>query len=64
MIPQPSFNILLTTAQCKVIADLLPTFANRLKLDEKNSRTISFRPQNSNQSEMRPKQNVPILRTA
>ncbi|MEZ6131157.1 MAG: plasmid pRiA4b ORF-3 family protein [Planctomycetaceae bacterium] len=35
-------NVLLTAAQRKVIADLLPKLADRLKLDEKNSRTISF----------------------
>jgi hypothetical protein len=34
--------ILLTQAQRKVIADLLPELADRLKLDEKNPRTISF----------------------
>jgi hypothetical protein len=35
-------NALLTAAQRKVVADLLPTLADRLKLDEKNPRTISF----------------------
>ena len=35
-------HILLTKAQRKVVADLQPKFADRLKLDEKNSRTISF----------------------
>lgn len=35
-------NVLLTAAQRKVIADLLPKLADRLKLDEKNSRTIFF----------------------
>jgi hypothetical protein len=35
-------HILLTKAQRKVLADLLPKFADRLKLDEKNPRTISF----------------------
>lgn len=35
-------NVLLTAAQRKVVADLLPKLADRLKLDEKNSRTISF----------------------
>ena len=33
---------LLTQAQRKVVADLFPEFADRLKLDEKNSRTIPF----------------------
>jgi hypothetical protein len=37
-------NVLLTAAQRKVVAALLPTFAERLKLDEKNPRTISFTP--------------------
>jgi hypothetical protein len=37
-----SHNVLLTQAQRKVVADLLPRFADRLKLDEKYSRTISF----------------------
>ena len=36
------YNILLTVAQRKVVADLLPKLADRLKLDEKKSRTISF----------------------
>jgi hypothetical protein len=40
----PSLNVLLTQAQRKVVAALLPTFAERLKLDEKNPRTISFTP--------------------
>lgn len=35
-------SVLLTLAQRKVVADLLPELADRLKLDEKNSRTISF----------------------
>jgi hypothetical protein len=35
-------HILLTKAQRKVVADLLPKFAERLKLDQKNPRTISF----------------------
>ena len=39
---QASLNVLLTQAQRKVIADLLPLFADRLKLDEKNPRMISF----------------------
>ncbi|QDT24361.1 plasmid pRiA4b ORF-3 family protein [Gimesia chilikensis] len=34
--------ISLTQAQRKVVADLLPKFADRLKLSENNSRTISF----------------------
>ncbi len=37
-----SIKILLTQAQRIVVAELLPKFADRLKLDEKNSRTISF----------------------
>lgn len=37
-----SIAVLLTQAQRKVVADLLPKLADRLKLDEKNSRTISF----------------------
>ena len=37
-----SHNVLLTQAQRKVVADLLPKLADRLKIDEKNSRTISF----------------------
>jgi len=36
------FNLPLTQAQRKIVADLLPKYADRLKLDEKNSRTISF----------------------
>lgn len=35
-------TVLLTRAQRKVIADLLPTFTDRLKLDQKNPRTIPF----------------------
>lgn len=42
--PTFSQNVLLTHAQRKVIADLLPKLCDRLKLDEKNSRTISFTP--------------------
>jgi hypothetical protein len=38
----PPYNVLLTQAQRKVVADLLPKLADRLKLDEKNPRTISF----------------------
>jgi hypothetical protein len=37
-----SRTLLLTHAQRKAVADLLPNLANRLKLDQKNSRTISF----------------------
>jgi hypothetical protein len=37
-----SHNVLLTAAQRKVVADLLPKLADRLKLDQKNPRTISF----------------------
>lgn len=39
---QTSLNVLLTASQRKVVADLLPKLADRLKLDEKNPRTISF----------------------
>lgn len=42
MASHSSHSVLLTAAQRKVVADLLPEFADRLKLDEKNSRTISF----------------------
>ena len=35
----PSHNVLLTLAQRKVVADLLPKFADRTKLDMKKSRT-------------------------
>jgi hypothetical protein len=38
----PEINVHLTQAQRKVVADLLPKFADRLKLDVKNPRTISF----------------------
>ena len=37
-----SHNVLLTAAQRKLVADLLPKLADRLKLNEKNSRTISL----------------------
>jgi hypothetical protein len=37
-------TVLLTQAQRKVVADLLPKFSDRLKLDEKNPRMISFTP--------------------
>jgi hypothetical protein len=37
-----SINVLLTQAQRKVVAELLPKLADRLKLDEKNPRTISL----------------------
>lgn len=37
-----ALKVLLTAAQRKVAADLLPKLANRLKLDQKNPRTISF----------------------
>ena len=37
-----SFNILLTQAQRIVTAELLPTLADRLKLEEKNQRKILF----------------------
>jgi len=35
-------KLLLTQAQRKVVTDLLPKFADRLKLDQKNPRTIPF----------------------
>lgn len=35
-------NVHLTTAQRNVVADLLPKLTDCLKLNEKNSRTISF----------------------
>ena len=37
-----SLNVQFTVAQRKVVADLLPHLAERLKLDEKNQRTITF----------------------
>ena len=40
--PQSSINLLLTQAQRIVTAELLPTLADRLKLEEKNQRKISF----------------------
>ena len=39
---EPTFNTLFTHAQRKVIADILPKLADRLKLDKKASRTIFF----------------------
>ncbi|TWU08367.1 Plasmid pRiA4b ORF-3-like protein [Stieleria varia] len=42
--PLKSINISFTLSQRKVVADLLPKLADRLKLDEKNPRTISFTP--------------------
>jgi hypothetical protein len=39
---QQTFNVLFTEAQRKAIAELLPKLGDRLKLDEKNARTISF----------------------
>lgn len=39
---QRSHSVLLTAAQRKAIADILPAFTDRLTLDEKNSRTIPF----------------------
>ncbi len=39
-----SIKLNLTQAQRKVVAELLPQFADRLKLDEKNPRTIPFTP--------------------
>ncbi len=40
--PDQRFPIRLTLAQRKVIADIVPEFASRLKLDEKNQRMILF----------------------
>ena len=42
MSPTSSVSILLTQAQRIVTADLLPALADRLKLEEKNQRKISF----------------------
>lgn len=39
---QQTLNVPLTEAQRKAIAEILPKLADRLKLDEKNARTISF----------------------
>ncbi len=39
---EPTLNTPFTHAQRKAIADLLPKLAGRLKLDEKDSRTLSF----------------------
>jgi hypothetical protein len=39
---QQSFPVTLTRAQRKVVAEIAPEFADRLKLDERNSRTIAF----------------------
>ena len=36
------FPVLLTQAQRKVVAEIAPEFADRLKLDERNQRTIQF----------------------
>jgi len=38
------FPIRLTQAQRKVVAEILPELADRLKLDERNQRTIPFTP--------------------
>ncbi len=40
--PASSRKVLLTAAQRKTVAELLPRFTRRLKLREKNPRTISF----------------------
>ena len=37
-----SFNVQFPQGRRKVVAELLPNLAERLKLDEKNPRTISF----------------------
>ena len=42
--PEPTTKLILTLAQRKLLADLAPNFSNRLKLDENNSRTIPFTP--------------------
>jgi|SRR5262245_951294 len=36
------FQVRLTQAQRKVVAEVAPEFADRLKLDERNQRTIPF----------------------
>jgi pRiA4b ORF-3-like protein/uncharacterized protein DUF6933 len=38
----PTINVNFTYAQRKAIAEILPNMADRLKLDEKNARTITF----------------------
>src|SRR4051794_21805070 len=40
--PVQRFPIRLTQAQRKVVAEIVPALAERLKLDERNQRTIQF----------------------
>jgi hypothetical protein len=40
--PEPQFPVKLSQAQRKAIAEIAPEFAKRLKLDERNLRTIQF----------------------
>src|SRR5262249_30538526 len=40
--PQQHFPVRLTQAQRKVVAEIAPELADRLKLDERNQRTIPF----------------------
>ena len=41
---KPRFPVRLTQAQRRVIAQIIPGLADRLKLDERNQRTIPFIP--------------------
>ena len=40
--PDQRFPVRLTQAQRKVVAEVAPELADRLKLDERNQRTIHF----------------------
>ena len=40
--PQQHISVRLTQAQRKVVAEIAPELADRLKLDERNQRTIRF----------------------
>jgi hypothetical protein len=40
--PEQHFPVKLTQAQRKVVAEIVPKLADRLKLDEKPQRTIEF----------------------
>jgi hypothetical protein len=42
---EPLLNTRFTQTQRKIVCGLMPTLADRLKLDEKTSRTISFTPE-------------------
>ena len=42
--PAQQFPVRLTQAQRKVVAEIVPKLADRLKLDERNQRTIQFTP--------------------